>query len=65
MFDKGFELEVVIADRLKKTVTKKVNVTPRCAEPGDKEIACRCLCRSGYVLGETCGEDAGVDGAAP
>lgn len=64
VFDKGFELEVMITDRRKKTATKKIAVVPRCAEPGDKETACRCLCRSGYVLGETCGEDAGVDGAA-
>jgi hypothetical protein len=63
VFDVGFELEVVITDRLKKTTTKKINVVPRCAEPGEKEIACRCLCRNGYVLGETCGEDAGVDAA--
>ena len=62
IYDKGFELEVVITDRLKKTTTKKINVVPRCAEPGEKEVACRCLCRNGYVLGETCGEDAGVDG---
>jgi hypothetical protein len=61
VYDKGFELEVVITDRLKKTITKKINVVPRCAEPGEKETACRCLCRNGYVLGETCGEDAGVD----
>lgn len=62
IYDKTFELEVVITDRLKKTITKKINVVPRCAEPGEKAVACRCLCRNGYVLGETCGEDAGVDG---
>ncbi|MBX3224917.1 MAG: hypothetical protein KF795_30655 [Labilithrix sp.] len=65
VFDVGFELEVVVTDRRKKTATRKITVVPRCAEPGDKETACRCLCRNGYVLGETCGEDAGVDGAAP
>ncbi|MBX3263405.1 MAG: hypothetical protein KIS78_13095 [Labilithrix sp.] len=65
VFDVSFELEVVVTDRRKKTTTKKIAVVPRCAEPGDKETACRCLCRNGYVLGETCGEDAGVDGATP
>ena len=61
IFDQPFSLEFVITDRQKKTVTKKITVTPRCAEPGERETACKCLCRNGYVLGETCGEDAGVD----
>jgi len=64
IFDQPFTLELVLTDRLKKTVTKKINVVPRCAEPGDKEVACHCLCRKGYVLGEACGEDAGVDGGS-
>jgi hypothetical protein len=63
VFDVPFELEVVVTDRDKKTASKKIMVTPRCAEPGEKETACRCLCRKGYILGETCGEDAGVDAA--
>jgi hypothetical protein len=65
VFDVPFELEVAITDRTKKTATRKITVVPRCAEPGQKEMACRCLCRKGYVLGETCGEDAGVDAAVP
>lgn len=60
VFDKPFEVEVSVTDRLKKKGGAKVMVTPRCAEPGQKETACRCLCRKGYVLGETCGEDAGA-----
>jgi hypothetical protein len=62
IFDQAFELEVLVQDRHKKQVSKKIKVTPRCAEPGTKESACRCLCKKGYVLGETCGEDAGTDG---
>jgi hypothetical protein len=61
VFDQTFELEVVVVDSRKKSVSKKINVIPRCAEPGEKETACRCLCKKGYVLGESCGEDAGVD----
>jgi len=61
LFDNTFELEVQLKDRDGKTASKKINVTPRCAEPGEKETACRCLCKKGYVLGESCGEDAGVD----
>ena len=66
VFDKPFELEVLVQDRRKKKMTKVITVTPRCAEPGAKETACRCLCKRGYVLGEPCGEDAGaLDAGTP
>lgn len=65
IFDKPFEVEVVVTDRLKKTTRKIAKVTPRCAEPGPHEVACRCLCRKDYVLGELCGEDAGVEAGVP
>src|SRR5262249_28853507 len=61
VFDVPFELEVVVTDRRKKTVSTKMMVTPRCSEPGTKETACRCLCKKGYVLGNSCGEDASAD----
>ncbi len=61
VFDKPFELEVLVKDRTKKQATKVIKVTPRCSEPGPKETACRCLCKKGYTLGETCGEDAGTE----
>lgn len=60
VFDRPFELEVLVQDRRKKKMTKVITVTPRCSEPGAKEAACRCLCKKGYVLGESCGEDAGA-----
>jgi hypothetical protein len=60
IFDQPFEVEVKIVDRSKKTATKVIKVTPRCSESGAKGAACRCLCKHGYVLGESCGEDAGV-----
>ena len=60
VFDQPFEIEVQVRDRRKKSATKVIKVTPRCAEPGAKETACRCLCKHGYILGESCGEDAGV-----
>jgi hypothetical protein len=62
VFDQTFELEVLVQDRRKKQVSKKIKVTPRCSEPGEKESACRCLCKKDYILGEMCGEDAGTDG---
>lgn len=65
IFDKEFEVEVVVTDRRKKTARKIAKVTPRCAEPGERETSCRCLCRKDYVLGELCGEDAGVEASVP
>ena len=65
VFDQAFELEVLVQDRRKKKMTKMIEVTPRCAEPGAKETACRCLCKKGYVLGASCGEDAGTEGGTP
>lgn len=65
IYDQPFELEFLVTDKNQKTTTKKITVTPRCAEPGEKESACRCLCRNGYVLGEACGEDAGIDAGNP
>jgi hypothetical protein len=62
VFDQPFELEVIVQDRRKKKASKVIRVTPRCAEPGAKEAACRCLCKHGYQLGQVCGDDAGTDG---
>lgn len=61
VFDVPYELEVTLTDRRSKTVTAKIQVVPRCAEP-DKEQGCRCLCKKGYQLGETCGIDGGLEG---
>jgi hypothetical protein len=65
IYDQPFELEFLVRDRSGKQTAKKITVTPRCAEPDAKETSCRCLCREGYVLGEACGEDAGIDAGTP
>ena len=66
VFDKPFKVEVKVTDKRKKSAFATITVTPRCAEPGMKEAACKCLCRHGYVLGEACGEDAGaLEAGAP
>jgi hypothetical protein len=62
VFDQPFEVEVTVTDRRKKKKTVTMKVVPRCNEPG-KEQGCRCLCKKGYTLGESCGLDGGVDGA--
>ena len=60
VFDHEFQLEVTVKDRLKRTSTTTIKVTPRCSEPGH-EVECRCICKVNYVLGEACGaEDSGI-----
>lgn len=53
VFDQTFALEVSVtsADGLH-VVSRTTQVVPRC-DPAD--VGCECLCKQGYVLGETCG----------
>ncbi len=48
-----YQLEITITDRAKHKVTKTVGVIPACAEP-ENAAECACICKGGYVLGETC-----------
>ena len=48
-----YGVEVTIQDRGGRTLTKKVQVTPECGEPANVE-QCLCICKGGYVLGESC-----------
>lgn len=48
-----YDLEVTLQDTRGHTVTKKLHVTPQCAEPGLLS-ACLCNCQKGYVLGQPC-----------
>ncbi|MDP9002671.1 MAG: hypothetical protein M3O46_21485, partial [Myxococcota bacterium] len=59
----AFGLEVTIVDREARTLTKKIQVTPRCGAP-DNVAECVCLCRAGYVLGQACGDGAMIDAGA-
>ncbi|GAC1546919.1 MAG: hypothetical protein NVS3B10_10840 [Polyangiales bacterium] len=64
VFDHEFELTLTVTERGGRTATQTLKVKPRCAEPA-REAECRCICKRGYVLGESCaGPDAGpLDGA--
>lgn len=66
IFGTEYELEITIADRAGRTATKTLRVTPECAEP-DRKAECLCICKAGYVLGETCADagagDAGAGGS--
>ncbi|MFT3773549.1 MAG: hypothetical protein QM820_49875 [Minicystis sp.] len=63
IFGTTYELEMSITDRSGRTATKKLSVKPACAEP-ELEAECLCICKGGYVLGESCAApDGGVDDA--
>jgi hypothetical protein len=57
-----YEVEVTLTDRDKRKVTKTIRVTPECAEPS-LAAECACICKGGYVLGETC-SSAGSSGSS-
>jgi len=50
-----YEVEVTLTDRDKREVTKTIRVTPECAEPS-LSAECTCICKGGYILGETCND---------
>lgn len=54
IYDQRFTLDVQIVDRAGKRADRTLTVVPRCADPGERATSCRCLCKEGYVLGETC-----------
>jgi hypothetical protein len=56
-----YDLVVSVTDRGGRTASKTVRVTLACAEP-DRALECLCICKAGYVLGQTC-EDSGVPDA--
>lgn len=60
-YGSSFELEVSLSDARDRTVTKKLQVTPRCAEPAN-EAECLCICQGGYVLGQQCTDPTGSGG---
>ena len=57
LFGAPYGLEVTIADRRQRSLTKKVVVFPECAQP-ENLAQCLCICRAGYFTGQAC-DDAG------
>jgi len=53
-----FGLEVTVKDKDGRQLTKKLNVTPQCAQP-ENLSECLCICQVGYVLGQACNVDGG------
>jgi hypothetical protein len=56
-----YDLTVTVTDKEQRTSTTTLHVTLSCAEP-DKLAECLCLCKAGYVLGESCDAGAPNDG---
>jgi hypothetical protein len=50
-----YGLEMTIQDREGRELTKKIVVTPQCGEPATLAV-CLCICKGGYVLGESCSD---------
>ncbi len=71
IFGNTYGLEVTIKDRRGRQLIKAIRVIPECGEPMNL-AECLCMCKAGYVLGETCSSgkldaappDALPDGAA-
>lgn len=74
LMDVPYTLIVSLTDGDDRKVTRELQVTPRCNEPGQIE-GCRCKCDADYVLGMMCSavdgglsdgsvEDAGLEDAA-
>lgn len=62
VYGTAYQLEISLTDCAGRTVSRKLKVTPRCAEP-DGLAECLCTCQGGYKLGMTCNSaDAGADG---
>lgn len=59
LFATAYGLEVTVADRRQRQLTKKIVVYPACAQP-ENQAQCLCICRAGYVSGQACG-DAGIE----
>jgi len=61
LYGTEYQLELTLTDRGGRTVTQKIKVIPECSEPAHA-ADCLCICKGGYVLGETCTTDDGGDG---
>lgn len=65
LYDTPYRLELTLKDRLGRSATKNLSVTPGCDTASEAE-ECRCLCQRDYVLGQSCHTtpDAGGGGGA-
>ena len=53
LFDGTYLLDVKVTDRAGRVAEAQAHVKPSCGEPSN-EADCRCICKAGYVLGESC-----------
>lgn len=53
LFGASYLLTIKVTDRGGKVAEAQAHVRPSCVEP-DNEADCKCICRGGYMLGDTC-----------
>src|SRR5262249_61360788 len=56
--EEPYELYVKLTDGVGRSAEGVVDVVPFCAEP-DTFDECKCICKTGYVLGQSCGAPDG------
>jgi hypothetical protein len=62
IYGADYQLEVTLTDRAGRSATVRARIDPVCSA-GQGLEECRCICRAGYVLGQTC-PDTVVDAGA-
>jgi hypothetical protein len=62
LYGTEYELEVTLTDRGGRSAVQTLKVVPACAEPAHA-ADCLCICKGGYVLGESCADGGAPDGA--
>jgi len=53
IFGNTFKLDISITERDGRMTSRSMNVVPFCGQP-DEEDTCKCICKGGYMLGESC-----------
>jgi hypothetical protein len=61
LYGTEYQLELTVTDRSNRTATQALVVTPECSEPAHA-AECLCICKGGYVLGESCADAGAGDG---
>jgi hypothetical protein len=63
LYGTTYELDFSLTDRSGHMAAQTLHVVPACAEPAHA-VDCLCICKGGYVLGESCADAGAGDGGA-
>jgi hypothetical protein len=61
LYGTEYELAITLTERSGRMETQSLKVIPACSDPATAAV-CLCICQGGYVLGQSCAADGGVDG---